>query len=101
MLSPSCGESAPDASRDCSQQPCFLGRAERRRPSLPRWEFCYHRHERGIPMGKKAEKISIASSATIGEIRRLVQEGIDSGPGIDADQVFARLRAKYARRAEK
>jgi antitoxin ParD1/3/4 len=35
------------------------------------------------------------------ELRRLVQEGIDSGPGIDADLVFARLREKYAALAEK
>jgi antitoxin ParD1/3/4 len=30
------------------------------------------------------------------EMRRLVREGIESGPGVDADRVFARLRAKYA-----
>src|ERR1051326_8900306 len=29
------------------------------------------------------------------EMRRLVREGSESGPGIDADLVFARLRAKY------
>jgi antitoxin ParD1/3/4 len=29
------------------------------------------------------------------ELRRLVQEGIDSGPGIDADLVFSRLKNKY------
>ena len=28
------------------------------------------------------------------ELRRLVQEGIDSGPGLEADAVFARLRAR-------
>jgi antitoxin ParD1/3/4 len=33
----------------------------------------------------------------IDELRRLVQEGIDSGPGIDADSVFARLRARFGR----
>jgi antitoxin ParD1/3/4 len=32
----------------------------------------------------------------IEEVRRLVQEGIDSGPGVDGEEVFARLRAKYA-----
>jgi antitoxin ParD1/3/4 len=31
------------------------------------------------------------------ELRRLVQEGIDSGPGIDAAVVFERLRARYGR----
>ena len=30
------------------------------------------------------------------DLRRLVQEGIDSGPAVDAETVFARLRAKYA-----
>jgi antitoxin ParD1/3/4 len=31
------------------------------------------------------------------ELRQLVQEGIDSGPGIEADGVFARLRARYGK----
>lgn len=31
------------------------------------------------------------------ELRRLVQAGIDSGPGLDADTVFARLRARFGR----
>ena len=29
------------------------------------------------------------------DLRRLVQEGIDSGPSVDAETVFAKLRAKY------
>jgi antitoxin ParD1/3/4 len=29
------------------------------------------------------------------ELRRLVHEGIDSGPGLEADAVFARLRARF------
>jgi antitoxin ParD1/3/4 len=29
------------------------------------------------------------------ELRRLVQEGIDSGPGLNAGEVFARLRARF------
>lgn len=36
-------------------------------------------------------------SLTPDEIRRLVQEGADSGPAIDAKVVFARLRAKYGK----
>ncbi|HJU18026.1 MAG TPA: type II toxin-antitoxin system ParD family antitoxin [Stellaceae bacterium] len=40
------------------------------------------------------------ASLEIEETRRLVREGIDSGPGVDADRVFARLRAKYAGMAE-
>jgi antitoxin ParD1/3/4 len=37
--------------------------------------------------------------ADIEELRRLVQEGVDSGPDIDAEEVFARLRAKFGRHA--
>jgi antitoxin ParD1/3/4 len=37
-------------------------------------------------------------SLDVEELRRLVQEGIDSGPSIDAETVFARLRAKYAQK---
>lgn len=32
----------------------------------------------------------------IEELRRLVQEGIDSGPGIDANVVFAELCAEFS-----
>jgi antitoxin ParD1/3/4 len=31
----------------------------------------------------------------IGELRRLVQEGIESGPSLEADAVFAMLRARF------
>jgi len=31
----------------------------------------------------------------IDELRRLVQEGIDSGPSLEADAVFARLRDRF------
>jgi len=31
------------------------------------------------------------------ELCRLVQEGIDSGPGLDAAEVFARLRTRFGR----
>lgn len=30
------------------------------------------------------------------ELRRLVQEGIKSGASLDADEVFARLRARFS-----
>ena len=36
------------------------------------------------------------ASAGIDELRRLVAEGVDSGPAIDAELVFSRLMAKYA-----
>jgi antitoxin ParD1/3/4 len=41
------------------------------------------------------------ATVELDKIRRLVREGIESGPGIDADLVFARLRAKYAGTTEK
>jgi len=31
----------------------------------------------------------------LSELRRLIQEGMDSGPSIDADLVFSRLGSKY------
>ena len=34
----------------------------------------------------------------VDDLKRLVQEGIDSGPSVDAATVFARLRAKYAKK---
>lgn len=33
------------------------------------------------------------------DLKRLVQDGMASGPSIDAETVFARLRTKYAARA--
>lgn len=35
-------------------------------------------------------------TAQVEELRRLFQEGIDSGPSIDAELVFSRLHAKYS-----
>jgi antitoxin ParD1/3/4 len=35
------------------------------------------------------------------ELRRLWSEGIDSGPSIEAEPVFRRLRGKYARQTAK
>jgi antitoxin ParD1/3/4 len=35
------------------------------------------------------------------ELRRLVGEGVESGPGIEAEVVFSRLRAKYAAMSSK
>jgi Arc/MetJ-type ribon-helix-helix transcriptional regulator len=48
------------------------------------------------------EKISVAlpsekvEEMEVEELRRLWNEGIESGPSITADAVFARLKAKYA-----
>jgi antitoxin ParD1/3/4 len=35
----------------------------------------------------------------IEELRRLIQAGIDSGPSVDGEQLFERLKAKYKRLA--
>ncbi|MEI9418972.1 type II toxin-antitoxin system ParD family antitoxin [Mesorhizobium sp. Cs1321R2N1] len=37
---------------------------------------------------------------TVEELRKLVQEGIDSGPGQDGQPIMERLRAKYLKMAE-
>jgi len=37
---------------------------------------------------------------TVEELRKLVQEGIDSGPARDGPPIMERLRAKYAQIAE-
>ncbi|RUX00132.1 MAG: type II toxin-antitoxin system ParD family antitoxin [Mesorhizobium sp.] len=37
---------------------------------------------------------------TVEELRKLVQEGIDSGPAQDGQPIMERLRAKYLKRAE-
>ena len=42
-----------------------------------------------------------AATMDVEEFRRLVREGIESGPDSDADRVFAQLRAKYAGLKEK
>lgn len=39
------------------------------------------------------------SSKELDELKRALQEGIDSGPGIDAEELFSRLRSKYRHRA--
>lgn len=43
---------------------------------------------RGWRLRRKIETLEIE------ELRSLVQEGIDSGPGLEADAVFARLRSR-------
>lgn len=47
---------------------------------------------RGWKIKRKVEALELD------ELRRLVQEGIDSGPSIDAEIVFSRLREAYASR---
>ncbi|WP_287291649.1 type II toxin-antitoxin system ParD family antitoxin [Mesorhizobium sp.] len=37
---------------------------------------------------------------TVEELRKLVQEGIDSGPALDGPPILGRLRAKYLKMAE-
>ncbi len=45
---------------------------------------------RGWKLKRKVEALELD------ELRRLVNEGISSGPSVDAELVFSRLRAKYA-----
>lgn len=45
---------------------------------------------RGWKIKRKVEALELD------ELRRLAQEGIDSGPSIDAELVFSRLRSKYS-----
>jgi antitoxin ParD1/3/4 len=44
---------------------------------------------RGWKFKRKVESLELE------ELRQLVQEGIESGPSVDADLVFARLKEKY------
>ena len=44
---------------------------------------------RGWKIKRKVEALELD------ELRRLAQEGIESGPSIDAELVFSRLRARY------
>jgi len=44
---------------------------------------------RGWKIRRKVEELEIE------ELRRLWQEGVDSGPSLSAESVFTRLRAKY------
>jgi antitoxin ParD1/3/4 len=45
---------------------------------------------RGWKVKRKVEEMEVE------ELRRLWNEGIESGPSITADTIFARLKAKYA-----
>jgi len=45
---------------------------------------------RGWKIKRKVETLELD------ELRRLVQEGIESGPSVDGELLFSRLRQKYA-----
>lgn len=45
---------------------------------------------RGWKLKRKVEEMEVE------ELRALWKEGVDSGPSVDAETVFARLKAKYA-----
>jgi hypothetical protein len=40
-----------------------------------------------------------AAEPDVETLRRLVREGLDSGPSLDGDTVFAKLREKYMKAA--
>lgn len=52
----------------------------------------------GLRLLEELEKVNAAKLA---ELRRLIQEGIDSGPGVPAEEVFDRLEAKYSAMARR
>jgi hypothetical protein len=51
-----------------------------------------------MPSDPRYEKLSeeLLSAADSERLEAKVREGIDSGPGVPAEEVFARLRRKYA-----
>jgi putative addiction module CopG family antidote len=42
---------------------------------------------------------AVAAEPDVETLRRLVREGLDSGPSLDGDAVFAKLREKYMKAA--
>ena len=46
-------------------------------------------------LGLNGEESQEAETMDLEELRRLINEGVESGPGIDAELTFSRLRAKY------
>jgi len=52
----------------------------------------YLRSLLGLTGGERQE----VETMDVEELRRLIKEGVESGPGIDAELIFSRLRAKYA-----
>ncbi len=71
-----------EAIRDAVDQGEYATTSEVIRDALRDWR-----------LKRKVEEMDTA------ELRRLVQEGIDSGPSVDAELVFARLLAKYSSQA--
>lgn len=41
------------------------------------------------------QELEQVNEARLAELRKAVEEGFDSGPGIPAEEVFDRLKAKY------
>jgi antitoxin ParD1/3/4 len=64
--------------RDAVESGEYASASEVIREALRAWKF-----------RRKVETLEVD------ELRQLLQEGAQSGPGIDADLVFARLREKY------
>lgn len=51
----------------------------------------------GLRLLEEQEKLQ---ALKLEEMRAFVQAGIDSGPGVPAEEVFARLKAKYQAQAD-
>lgn len=64
--------------RDAVESGEYASASEVIREALRAWKF-----------RRKVEALEID------ELRELIREGAESGPGTDADLLFARLRAKY------
>ena len=52
----------------------------------------------GLRLLEDLEKIN---AERLAELRKAIQEGLDSGPPIPAEKVFARLKAKYRAMAKR
>ena len=48
---------------------------------------------------KQKAPLGPAMPGTVAELRKMIQEGIDSGPSLDPKLVLARLKAKYGGQA--
>ena len=79
-----------------------ISRGDARAPRLARQDRFGDGDLVGFLRNAHLEQRFLTGMGTEGQqMRRLVREGTESGPGIDADLVFARLRAKYAGATEK
>ena len=77
------------------QVPARHGAASRRRPISESWLTSGHVREalREWMRSRDSERRDLEA------LRTAIRTGLDSGPAVPADQVFAELRARYAAKA--